>query len=113
MVAGEGTALEQLLHDRLDYMHSSGHSQSKANLLVDLAGKAFFAELTYAERSIMIVERNGLVKLTVDQVKNIGNGHTRSSRIKVLQVWKLDSHRGWQLLARSSALIGSPVLRSS
>lgn len=111
MLEGDGLALDRLLHDHLVYMHSSGHSQTKARLLSDLAAKQFFAGLTHAEQSMEAVDHNGLVRLTVDQVKNIANGQTRASRIKVLQVWTI-GHFGWQLLARSSAIVSSPLQRA-
>lgn len=104
MVAGDARALERLLDDRLIYMHSSGHSQTKANLLNDLAGKSFFAALTNSEPEIHVVGRTGILSVTVDQVKNLPGGKMRASRIKVLQTWVL-SAGDWVLLARCSALI--------
>lgn len=112
MVAGDGRTLDALLHDRLVYMHSSGHSQSKADLMRDLAGKQFFAGLTYAAQSFDVVGDTGIVRLTVDQVKNVAGGKTRASRIEVLHTW-VRTGGTWRLLGRVSALIESPLMRPS
>lgn len=110
MLAGDGKVLDAMLHDLLDYMHSSGHSQTKADLMRVLAGKHFFAGLTYPEQSFRVTGDAGVVKLTIDQVKNVTGGTTRASRIKVLQSWT--RNRGhWQLLTRASALMESPLMR--
>ena len=103
MLAGDGRALEMLLHDRLNYMHSSGHSQSKADVLRDLAGKNFFASLVYSSQTADVVHDAGIVTLTVDQAKNLPNGGTRASQLNVLQVW-VKTGSSWQMLARSSVL---------
>lgn len=108
MVAGDGAALNRLLDDRLTYMHSSGHSQTKANLLNDLAGKQFFASLTYTESKIDLIDNTGIATVTVDQVKNLPGGKTRASRIKILQTW-VRTGGEWKLAARVSALITSPL----
>ena len=104
MVSGDSGLLTAMLDDTLIYMHSSGNSQTKADVLRDLAGKSFFASLTYAG---IVLNRSGgvgVALLTVDQAKNLPSGGTRASRIKVLQTW-VETRRGWRLLARSSALI--------
>ena len=111
MVAGDGQALNRLLHDRLSYMHSSGNAQTKADVMRDLGGKRFFAALTYPEQTVSVVDRTGLVIQTVDQVKNLPDGKTRASRIKVQQAW-VETDGGWKLLARSSAIISSPLQRA-
>jgi hypothetical protein len=103
MLAGDGRALAALLHDRLNYMHSSGHSQSKADVLRDLAGKNFFASLVYSGQTVDVVNDAGIVTLRVDQAKNLPNGGTRASQLKVLQVW-VKAGSSWQMLARSSVL---------
>jgi hypothetical protein len=112
MVAGDGKTLNAMLHDSLNYMHSSGNSQTKANLLGDLAGKRFFAGLTYSDQTLDIVENTGTVVQTVDQVKNLPDGKTRASQIKVLQTW-LHTGGRWQLLSRVSAIIYSPLTAAS
>lgn len=104
MIAGDGDVLNSLLHDNLNYMHSSGHSQTKRNVLNVLAGKKFFASLTYSDLIIDIVANAGVVKFTADQVKNLPAGGTRPSRITVMQTW-LRTEEAWRLLARSSALV--------
>lgn len=106
MVEGDRNELNRLLDDQLIYMHSSGHSQTKANLLAELGGKRFFASLSNSDIDVRVVDRTGLVSITVDQVKNLSSGKTRASRIKVLQTWLL-SHGRWVLLARCSALMSS------
>lgn len=108
MVSGERTALDRLLHERLVYMHSSGHSQSKANLMADLAGKVFFAGLAFPEQTLDRQGETGIAVLTVDQIKNLPGGTTRASRIRVIQTWAWADRR-WQLLARSSAILNSPL----
>ena len=110
MLEGDGKALDAMLHDLLNYMHSSGHSQTKADVMRDLAGKRFFAGLAYPEQSFRVAGDVGVVKLTIDQVKNLSGGATRASRIKVLQSWTR-SHGDWRMLTRASALIESPLMR--
>ena len=112
MVAGDGKVLAALLHDHLNYMHSSGHSQTKQNVLTDLAGKKFFAAFDHAEQTVDVVGKIGVVKTTVDQVKNLPGGGTRASRIKVLHTW-VQTGRGWQLLTRASALLSQAQTRQS
>lgn len=68
-------------------MHSSGQTQTKADLLRDLAGKTFFAGLTYSNQTTDVVDYTGTAIATVDQVKNLYVGKTRASQIKVLQTW--------------------------
>jgi hypothetical protein len=104
MLVGDGKALDVLLHDDLSYMHSSGHVQTKQNVMVDLAGKRFFASLEYSNSAFKITRDVGVVTLLVDQAKNLPGGGTRMSRLNVMQVW-LDTRRTWTLLARSSALV--------
>lgn len=104
MLAGNGSILEALLHNQLKYMHSSGLVQSKADLLRDLAGKRFFASLVYVEHTSEIVDGVGVALLTVDQVKNLTDGRTRASRIKVQMDW-INIGEKWKLLTRASALI--------
>ena len=110
MLEGDGRVLDAMLHDLLDYMHSSGHSQTKADVMRDLAGKRFFASLTYPEQAFHVAGDVGVVKLTIDQVKNLAEGATRASRIKVLQSWTR-TRGDWKLLTRASALIESPLMR--
>lgn len=110
MVDGDSNELNRLLDDQLIYMHSSGHSQTKANLLAVLGGKRFFASLSNSDIDVRVVDRTGAVSIMVDQVKNLPNGKTRASRIKVLQTWLL-SHGRWVLLARCSALMSSAQIQ--
>lgn len=112
MVAGDGTVLAALLHDHLNYMHSSGHSQTKQNVLTDLAGKRFFAAFDHVEQTVDVVGQVGVVKTTVDQVKNLPGGGTRASRIKVLHTW-VQTGRSWQLVTRASALLPQALMRQS
>lgn len=108
MVEGNEVALDKLLHAKLIYMHSSGHSQTKTNLMSDLAGKKFFASLTYSDVLIETVDRTGIVAMTIDQVKNLPGDKTRASRIKVMQTW-VSAGNDWKLLARLSSIISSPL----
>lgn len=108
MVEGDGKALDGMLHDRINYMHSSGHSQTKQNLMNEMAGKRFFVSLTFPAQTIDIVGDVGVVVQTIDQVKNLPGGKTRASQIKVLQTWVLTDGR-WKLLTRSSHIISSPL----
>jgi hypothetical protein len=110
MVEGDGTALDSLLHEKLVYMHSSGHAQTKAEVLRDLAGKRFFAALTNTGVTIELVDQTGTVVATIDQVKNLPDGTTRASQIKVLTTWVHD-RREWRLLSRVSAILYSPLTR--
>ncbi|GGC13481.1 hypothetical protein GCM10011494_35400 [Novosphingobium endophyticum] len=108
MLTGDTEALGALLHDRLDYMHASGRSQTKRQVIDQLGGKNFFAGLGFSDAAYEIVGNVGIVKVTVDQDKNLAGGETRKSRIVTLLTWIHDS-RGWKLLARSSAIIESPL----
>lgn len=103
MVGGDGPVLSSILHDHLNYMHSSGRSQTKPNLLSDLAGKQFFASLGFSEVVTEVTENLGIATMTVDQVKNIAGGRTRASQLRVMQTW-IRLHGTWKLLARCSVL---------
>ena len=109
MVEGDGKTLDALLHDRINYMHSSGHSQTKQNIMSEMAGKRFFASLTFSAQTVELAGDVGVVLQTIDQVKNLPNGKTRASQIKVLQTWVLTDGR-WKLLTRSSHIISSPLV---
>ncbi len=108
MLEGDRERLDAVLHDRLTYMHSSGRSQTKADLLEQMAGQHFFASLDYTDQIIDVVDNTGVVIVTVDQVKNLTEGKTRGSRIKVMYSW-VHSAGKWQLLGRTSAIIYSPL----
>lgn len=108
MLTGDGKALDELLHDDLIYMHSSGHAQTKTNVKSDLAGKTFFASLVYSDLAIKKEDNVGTVTATVDQTKNLPGGRARASRLTILQIW-LNSGPTWKLLARSSYLITPTV----
>ena len=108
MVEGDGELLNSVLHDRVIYMHSSGRSQTKADLLEQMAGKHFFASLEYTDQIVEVVDYTGIVTVTVDQVKNLAEGKTRASRIKVMYSW-VYSEGNWKLLGRTSAIIHSPL----
>jgi len=112
MLAGDGDALKASLHDHLKYMHSSGLVQTKSDILAALAGKNFFASFDYAQRAAEIVDGVGVAMLTIDQTKNLPDGKTRASRIKVQQVW-VNAAAGWKLLTRSSAIIAPETSAST
>jgi hypothetical protein len=86
-------------------MLSSGHIQTKQNVMSDLAGKRFFASLTYSNSATTITHDIGVVTLLVDQAKNLPDGGTRPSRLNVMQIW-LNTRRTWsywRVRARLSA----------
>jgi len=104
MVAGDGVALDRMMHPDLIYMHSSGFYQTKAELMRDLAGKRFFAAFNPSGMHMQRTGDTALATMTVDQVKNVAGGKARASQIKV--IYTLVLRRGkWQLLDRCSALM--------
>ena len=108
MLQGDRKHLNSVLHDRLNYMHSSGRSQTKIDLLEQMGGTRFFASLDYSDQVVDVVDDTGIVTVTVDQVKNLTEGKTRASRIKVMYSW-VNSAGEWKLLGRTSAIIYSPL----
>jgi len=104
MEKGDGPVLDRLLHPDLIYMHSSGFSQSKTDLIRSLAGKQFFAAFTASDIRVQQTGDTALASMTVDQVKNLPGGATRASRIRVLCTWvRRQGH--WQMYGRCSALM--------
>ncbi len=104
MVAGDGKALTELLHENLTYSHSDGRVQTKAMVLADLAGKKAFASLALSELTFDVVENVGISRHIFDSVNNLAEGKTSTAHIKVLQSW-VKVGGGWKLLARASTSI--------
>ncbi|MDE2404582.1 MAG: nuclear transport factor 2 family protein [Sphingomonadales bacterium] len=106
LLTGNAAALEQLLAPELLYMHSSGFAQPRDRMIAQSAS-GYFAGLAHVESQFLVAGDTGVAALTVDQVKNLGGGRTRASRIKVMQTWHWTSGR-WRMLARLSAMLPVP-----
>ena len=107
ILAGDGKALERLLHDKVIYGHSDGHLvQTKAEFIASLAGKVSYRSLVYSDQTYAIVGDTAIVRHTWDGADIMPDGSTGRSYIKVMQVWK--KVRGkWYLLGRQSCPIKS------
>lgn len=104
MVAGDGKALSGLVSDHLNYGHSDGHVQTKADFIETLAGKNAFKSIELTNQTMSEDGDVAWVRHVFDAVNNLPEGKTSTSHITVLQVWKRDSS-GWKLFARQSTAL--------
>jgi ketosteroid isomerase-like protein len=95
----DGAALEKLLHPDLTYSHSSGMTQTKADVIKAVTtGKATVEGIDFSDMTVRVYGKTALVKGVVD-LHNSTDGKTTVAHLSILHVWIKDSH-GWQMVAR-------------
>ena len=97
----DGAALEKLLHPDLTYSHSSGHNQTKADVVKTVTtGKALTTGIDFSEPTVRVYGNTALVRCNVD-MSNSTDGKSTTSHLNILHVWLKGSH-GWQMVARQA-----------
>ena len=97
----DGPALDKLLHNDLTYSHSSGMTQTKAQVLDAVTkGKATVEAIDFSNTTVRVYGKTALVKGTVDLTNNTG-GKSTKAHLSILHVWIKDS-QGWQMVARQA-----------
>ena len=104
LVHGDVAGLTKILHDDLTYNHSSGLTQSKAQVLADLAArKAQYDSMIFSNSTVHIYGSVAVVKTTADI--NVGpkdklvNHHVNNLFVLV------KGPQGWQMMARHTTNI--------
>jgi len=95
----DGAALEKLLHPDLTYSHSSGMTQTKADVIKAVTtGKATVEGIDFSDTTVRVYGKTALVKCVVD-LHNNADGKTTVAHLSILHVWVKGS-QGWQMVAR-------------
>ena len=97
----DGAALEKILHPDLTYSHSSGHNQTKADVMTSVTtGKATTLGIDFSEVTVRAYGNTALVRCNVDMT-NSTDGKSSKSHLNILHVW-LKGPQGWQMVARQA-----------
>lgn len=106
MIGGKAADLDALLSDRLVYVHSDAHFDTKDSLIKSLVGSSAIKTLTFSDQIVDVVGDNAIVRHTYDSDVGQPDGSVKTAHIRVLQVWKLDKG-AWRLIARQSTPLKS------
>jgi len=97
----DGAALDKLLSNDLTYSHSSGHTQTKAEVLQSVtAGKATVEAIDFSATTVRVYGNTALVKGNVD-IRNNTDGKSTTANLNILHVW-VKGPQGWQMVARQA-----------
>jgi ketosteroid isomerase-like protein len=94
----DAKALDPLLHPDLLYSHSDGRTQTKADILKDMANTQ---AIKFGEQNVRVYGDTVLVKGNVEFVNTAATGATTTLNLSLLQVW-IKTPKGWQLVGRQS-----------
>lgn len=96
--------LESLTADSLSYGHSGGKTENKSSFVENIAsGRSDFLNIEISEQTISIVNRNAIVRHTLQADTNDG-GKAAKIRLKILLVWVKEKGE-WKLLARQAVKV--------
>ena len=97
----DGAALDKLLHPDLTYSHSSGHTQTKADVIQSVTNaKATVESIDFSDTTVRVYGKTALVKGVVDLRSN-NAGKSATAHMSILHVW-VKGPQGWQMVARQS-----------
>ncbi|MBI1791297.1 MAG: nuclear transport factor 2 family protein [Acidobacteria bacterium] len=97
----DGAALQKLLHEDLTYSHSSGKTESKADVLHAVTtGTATVEGIDFADTTVRIYGSTALVKGKVT-MRSSAAGKSNSTALSILHVL-VKGPQGWQLVARQA-----------
>ncbi len=97
----DGAALDKLLHPDLTYSHSSGMTQTKADVIKSVTtGKATVESIEFSDTTVRVYGKTALVKGVVD-LKNVTDGKMTPAHLTILHVW-IKGPQGWQMVARQA-----------
>src|SRR5712671_1806301 len=75
----DGAALEKLLHPDLTYSHSSGHNQTKADVVKTVTtGKASTTGIDFSEATVRVYGNTALVRCNVDMTNSTDGKSSKS-----------------------------------
>src|SRR5437016_8588770 len=88
----DAAALEKLLHPDLTYSHSSGHNQTKADVVKTVTtGKASTTGIDFSEVTVRAYGNTALVRCNVNMT-NSTDGKSTTSHLNILHVWLKGPH---------------------
>lgn len=104
LVDKDSAVLARLLSDDVSFGHSNGWSQSKADVWNDLAaGKLAYLKILADSTQIVSINRKWATLRVNREVEGRLQDRTFQMRLHVMEVWKKNGKKGWQLYARQSA----------
>ena len=97
----DGPALDKLLHPDLTYSHSSGMTQTKAEVIkAATTGKATTEGIDFSDMTVRVYGKTAPVKSVVD-LHNNTDGKTTVAHLSILFVW-VKGPQGWQMVGRQA-----------
>ena len=101
MTSGDLASLEELLHDRLLYTHSSGMMDTKASWLLSMkSGKTRYKSVKCIDQQVRILGDVALVT-GKGHIEAEINGQPRTLRLMFLNAWA-KTPQGWKFVAWQS-----------
>jgi hypothetical protein len=101
LVTQDTVALNQLLHEKVNYGHSNGWVQTKREVINDFVnGKLKYTSVESVVGKVEVIKNNALVR-SESMVEGVGNGNAFKMKLQVLQVWMWEKNK-WLLIARQS-----------
>ncbi len=98
LIHRDGAALGRLLHDDLQYTHSGGQFENKADVIKAItSGKSIIEKLEFSETTVRVYGSTALYKGRVD----LYHSATNVVPMNVLHVW-VNGPGGWKLVARQA-----------
>lgn len=102
LLAQDSAKVNQLLHKKCNYGHSSGWVEKKNELIANMFnGTLKYTNISQGPMTAVIEEKTGLLRSNIE-VDVIRNGQAAHYRLHVLQVWIWKNKKGWQLLGRQA-----------
>ncbi len=99
LLARDYDALEQLLDDRVAYIHSTAHRDTKASLLETLRGDAYrYLEMETDLQQVEVIGDAVWAFGRMRAVIEIGDGPAGERHSTITQLWARDGAR-WKLLS--------------
>ena len=101
LVTQDTVALNQLLHEKVNYGHSNGWVQTKREVINDFVnGKLKYTSVESVVGKVEVIKNTALVR-SESMVEGVGNGNAFKMKLQVLQVWMWEKNK-WLLIARQS-----------
>ncbi len=96
--------LDQILHDRLTYGHSSGFVEDKSSLIKNLtSGNSDFVTIDITEQEILIEDKTAIVRHKLSATTN-DKGTPGQVNLRIMYTW-VKSNKSWKLLARQAVKV--------
>jgi ketosteroid isomerase-like protein len=103
MMAGDGSALAELMSDQLRFVHSDGRVESKADYVKNLmAGDTAYADAKTSELETTQVSPDVVVVLGVQEMRKRLGPTWSDIKLRYLAVWRNENGK-WRMVAWQSA----------